>query len=80
MIDEYPILAIAAIKAKGDTIMEGIEELRYKETDRIKAMDEGLSSMGIKTKSTNDSLTIYGKGQKSLISGGMKLIQGWIIE
>ena len=73
MIDEYPILAIAAIKAKGDTIMEGIEELRYKETDRIKAMDDGLSSIGIKTKSTKDSLTIHGKGQKSLINGGIEI-------
>ena len=45
MIDEYPILAIAAIKAEGETIMEGVEELRYKETDRIKAICEGLTQI-----------------------------------
>ena len=73
MIDEYPILAIAAIRANGDTIMEGIEELRYKETDRIKAMVDGLSSMGIKTKNTKDSLTINGKGGILPISGGVEI-------
>ena len=73
MIDEYPILAIAATKAKGDTIMEGVEELRYKETDRIKAMVDGLSSIGVKTKNTKDSLTINGKGTISSISGGAEI-------
>jgi len=73
MIDEYPILAIAAIRANGDTIMEGIEELRYKETDRIKAMVDGLSSMEIKTKNTKDSLTINGKGEMSPISGDIEI-------
>ena len=41
MIDEYPILSIAATRATGDTVMKGIEELRYKETDRIKTVCEG---------------------------------------
>ena len=53
MIDEYPILAIAAVKAEGDTIMEGIEELRYKETDRVKAVCEGLQKVGVKTIETH---------------------------
>ena len=43
MIDEYPILSIAAVKAKGSTIMKGVNELRFKETDRIKAICEGLN-------------------------------------
>ena len=58
MIDEYPILAIAAVKAEGDTIMEGVEELRYKESDRIKSMEEGLIAIGIKVTSTIDSIEI----------------------
>ena len=73
MIDEYPILAVAASIANGVTIMEGVQELRYKETDRIKAMAEGLSSMGIQTQNTEDSLTIYGKGTSSLIEGGVNI-------
>jgi 3-phosphoshikimate 1-carboxyvinyltransferase len=73
MIDEYPILAVAASIANGVTIMEGVQELRYKETDRIKAMAEGLSSMGIQTHNTEDSLTIYGKGTSSLIEGGVNI-------
>ena len=73
MIDEYPILAVAASKANGVTIMEGVQELRYKETDRIKAMAEGLSSMGIQTENTVDSLTIYGKGTSSSIEGGVNI-------
>ena len=73
MIDEYPILAIAATRAKGNTIMEGIEELRYKETDRIKAMADGLSSIGIKIKSTKDSLCVHGVGKTSNIIGGIEI-------
>ena len=73
MIDEYPILAMAATKARGDTIMEGIEELRYKETDRIKAIADGLSSMGIKTKNTKDSLSIKGIETSSSINGGVEI-------
>ena len=73
MIDEYPILAIAATRAKGDTIMEGIEELRFKETDRIKAMADGLSSIGIKNKNTQDSLIIHGTGETSPIIGGIEI-------
>ena len=73
MIDEYPILAVAASIANGVTIMEGVQELRYKETDRIKAMAEGLTSMGIQTQNTEDSLTIYGKGTSSLIEGGVNI-------
>ena len=73
MIDEYPILAMAATKARGDTIMQGIEELRYKETDRIKAIADGLSSMGIKTKNTKDSLSIKGIETSSSINGGVEI-------
>ena len=73
MIDEYPILAIAAIKAEGDTIMEGIEELRYKETDRIKAMCEGLQKLGIETIDTIDSMVVKGKGSETIVNGNVDI-------
>ncbi|MDA9973511.1 3-phosphoshikimate 1-carboxyvinyltransferase, partial [Alphaproteobacteria bacterium] len=73
MIDEYPILAIAAIKAEGDTIMEGIEELRYKETDRIKAVCEGLNKLGIETIEAQDSMIVKGKGSKTKINGNVEI-------
>ena len=73
MIDEYPILAIAAIKAEGDTIMEGIEELRYKETDRIKAICQGLRKLGIETIDTQDSMVVKGKGSKAKVNGNVEI-------
>jgi 3-phosphoshikimate 1-carboxyvinyltransferase len=73
MIDEYPILAIAAIKAEGNTIMEGIEELRYKETDRINAVCEGLNKLGIETIETQDSMIVKGKGSKTKINGNVEI-------
>ena len=73
MIDEYPILSIAAIKAEGDTIMEGIEELRYKETDRIKAVCEGLQKLGIETFDTQDSMVVRGKGSKIQLNGDIEI-------
>ena len=71
MIDEFPILSIAAIRAIGETHMEGIEELRFKETDRIQAMSEGLRSAGIETKEKKDSLVIQGKGPDYSITGNI---------
>ena len=62
MIDEYPILAIAAAFAEGTTIMLGLKELRVKESDRLSAIAKGLSASGVKVKETIDSLTVYGKG------------------
>ena len=71
MIDEFPILSIAAVRAIGETQMEGIEELRFKETDRIQAMSEGLRSAGIETKEKKDSLVIKGKGPDYSITGNI---------
>ena len=73
MIDEYPILSIAAIKAKGNTIMEGIEELRFKETDRIRAMSEGLSLLGVETKTTKNNMVIKGKGPDCVLNGNLTI-------
>ena len=73
MIDEYPILAIAAVKAEGDTIMEGIEELRYKETDRIKAVCEGLQKVGVKTIETHNSMLVKGLGSQGQINQNIEI-------
>ena len=60
MIDELPILFIACASCSGVSEFFDIEELRYKESDRIKAMEEGLKKLGIETKSTVNSFTIVG--------------------
>ena len=73
MIDEFPILSIAAIRAIGETTMEGIEELRFKETDRILAMSEGLKSVGVETKVKKDSMVINGKGPDHSINGNVTI-------
>ena len=73
MIDEYPILSIAASIAKGVTVMEGVEELRYKETDRIKTVCEGLQKIGVATQQTKDSMTIKGKGPAASIIGDVEI-------
>jgi 3-phosphoshikimate 1-carboxyvinyltransferase len=60
MIDEYPILAVAASKAKGTTRMLGLEELKVKESDRLSAIVEGLKANGVKAKAGADSLEVSG--------------------
>ena len=62
MIDEYPILAVAAAFAEGTTTMQGLKELRVKESDRLSAIADGLTLCGIKVEETIDSLTVYGTG------------------
>jgi 3-phosphoshikimate 1-carboxyvinyltransferase len=60
LIDEYPILFIAACFAKGVSNFKGIEELRVKESDRIKSMEDGLKPLGVKISSTKSSVKISG--------------------
>jgi 3-phosphoshikimate 1-carboxyvinyltransferase len=60
MIDEYPILAVAAAFAEGPTRMRGIGEMRVKESDRIALMAQGLSSCGVGVEEGTDSLTVVG--------------------
>jgi 3-phosphoshikimate 1-carboxyvinyltransferase len=62
MIDEYPILAVAAAFADGTTRMEGLEELRVKESDRLAAVQAGLSANGVLTSSGRDWLEVSGGG------------------
>ena len=60
-IDEYPILAIAAALAEGDTVINGVKELRFKESDRISAMSEGLRRLGVDVEEREDGMTIRGR-------------------
>jgi 3-phosphoshikimate 1-carboxyvinyltransferase len=62
MIDEYPVLAIAAAFAQGETVMQGLEELRVKESDRLAAIARGLEANGVMFRETSDGLTVTGRG------------------
>jgi 3-phosphoshikimate 1-carboxyvinyltransferase len=62
MIDEYPILAVAAAFAQGATRMEGIEELRVKESDRLAAVEAALAANGVVSHSGRDWLEVTGGG------------------
>jgi len=60
MIDEYPILAVAASFAKGKTAMRGLEELRVKESDRLEAVARGLKANGVRYEIEGDDLIVEG--------------------
>jgi 3-phosphoshikimate 1-carboxyvinyltransferase len=60
MIDEYPILAVAAAFAEGETLMHGIGELRVKESDRLAAILNGLAACGIEASADGDTLRVQG--------------------
>ena len=70
MIDEYPILAVVAANATGTTVMRGIKELRFKESDRIDAMARGLKTCGVRVDEEEDTLTIHGLGPGGVPGGG----------
>ncbi|PPR80028.1 MAG: 3-phosphoshikimate 1-carboxyvinyltransferase [Alphaproteobacteria bacterium MarineAlpha2_Bin1] len=67
MIDEYPILSIAACMAKGKTILRGLDELRYKESNRLKSIVEMLMQFNVSVKESEDQLLIENK--KQIIEG-----------
>jgi 3-phosphoshikimate 1-carboxyvinyltransferase len=60
MIDEYPILSVAAAFAKGTTVMRGLEELRVKESDRLEAVARGLKANGVKYEIEGEDLMVEG--------------------
>ncbi len=62
MIDEYPILAVAAAFARGETVMQGLAELRHKESDRIALTEALLRACGVEAQAGDDSLTVQGVG------------------
>lgn len=71
MIDEYPILCIAAAVAKGQTVMRGLEELRVKESDRLQVMLDGLTANGIRCWSEGDDLYVEGMDADLIQGGGL---------
>jgi 3-phosphoshikimate 1-carboxyvinyltransferase len=62
MIDEYPILAVAAAFAEGTTRMQGLHELRVKESDRLAAVAAGLAEAGVEHAIEGDDLVVHGRG------------------
>jgi 3-phosphoshikimate 1-carboxyvinyltransferase len=60
MIDEFPILAVAAAYARGITLVENAEELRYKESDRIAALCAELRLLGVDASETPDGFIVNG--------------------
>ena len=69
MIDEFPILFVAAALAEGRTVTRGLEELRVKESDRLGVMAEGLRAIGARVEETEDGLIIDGTGGDRLPGG-----------
>jgi 3-phosphoshikimate 1-carboxyvinyltransferase len=63
MIDEYPVLAVAASFAQGITVMRGLKELRVKESDRLSAVADGLRANGVEVEIQGDDLIVHGQGR-----------------
>jgi 3-phosphoshikimate 1-carboxyvinyltransferase len=63
MIDEYPVLAMAAACAEGRTVMRGLAELRVKESDRLTATATGLAACGVRVSVEGDDLIVEGDGR-----------------
>jgi 3-phosphoshikimate 1-carboxyvinyltransferase len=78
MIDEYPILAVAAAFAEGPTRMAGIGEMRVKESDRIALMAAGLAACGVGVEEEADAMTVIGakRGNHPVAGGGRIVTHG----
>ena len=70
MIDEYPVLAVAAAFAEGATLMQGLEELRVKESDRLSAVANGLKANGVDCMEGEASLIVRGRPGGRRLGGG----------
>jgi 3-phosphoshikimate 1-carboxyvinyltransferase len=69
MIDEYPVLAVAAAFAEGTTVMRGLKELRVKESDRLAGTAALLRANGVAVDVEGDDLIVHGKGRA--VGGGV---------
>jgi 3-phosphoshikimate 1-carboxyvinyltransferase len=63
MIDEYPMLAVVSAFARGPTRMDGLAELKVKESDRLQATAAGLAVNGVTARVEGDTLTVEGEGR-----------------
>jgi len=83
LIDEIPILAVAASLAEGETVIRDAAELRVKETDRIRTVVQGLNSLGAKVEELPDGLRIQGQttlyGGQASSFGDHRLAMAWAI-
>jgi 3-phosphoshikimate 1-carboxyvinyltransferase len=70
MIDEYPILAVCAAFAEGETVMRGINELRVKESNRIATTAAMLQANGVTVRELNDGMVVEGRGPGGVEGGG----------
>jgi len=69
MVDEFPVLFVAAAMAHGRSVFRGLQELRVKESDRIAVMATGLRDIGVTVEEFADGIAIEGRGG-DLLSGG----------
>ncbi|WP_299540931.1 3-phosphoshikimate 1-carboxyvinyltransferase, partial [Phenylobacterium sp.] len=78
MIDEYPILAVAAAFAEGPTVMRGIGEMRVKESDRIALMAAGLAACGVGVEEEPEGMTVMGcvRGNHAVTGGARVTTHG----
>lgn len=85
LIDEIPILAVAAACATGETLVQDAQELRAKETDRIATVAAGLEAMGVEVEPTNDGMGLVGLGGPALRGAALqshhdhRLAMAWAI-
>ena len=70
LIDEIPILSVVAAFSDGQLILDGIGELRVKESNRLDAIQQILNTLGVQYKQHNDSLAITGAGKNFIFDGG----------
>jgi 3-phosphoshikimate 1-carboxyvinyltransferase len=70
MIDEFPVLFVAAALAEGRTVTSGLEELRVKESDRLAVMAAALAAAGVRVEEREDGLVIDGTGGAPIPGGG----------
>ena len=70
LIDEVPVLAVACALADGESVIEGVGELRVKESDRVAAVAGGLKVCGVEAQVRGDDLHIFGRGT---VRGGAKV-------
>lgn len=85
LIDELPVLALAAACATGDTLVRDAQELRAKETDRIATVAHGLDQMGVEVEPTGDGMGIVGRGGPAFTGsqlashGDHRLAMAWAV-
>jgi 3-phosphoshikimate 1-carboxyvinyltransferase len=71
MIDEYPVLSVAAAFADGETFMTGLGELRVKESDRLAAVARGLEANRVDCEEGDDWLKVRGRPDGKGLGGGI---------